>query len=374
MPLRPAPILSLEFLKWALTLILCGATAGGTVAQQSTSRYLRPAKAKDGNWGFVDRTGRFRIAPTFAGAFEFSDNVAVVWTFDGYTKKLGIVSPQGKYTTLPPYDYDLSFYDGFARIQALANGNWVYGYIDRSGAQVIKPRFVYAGDFAEGLAWAAIEKDRQYLYGFIDKHGKFVIPPTYSSQPGNFRDGLARVTGEFGIGFIDRSGRYVIPPTNDNAGAGFSEGLVAVIPPGDAARGLLLDRAGHTLLDIPFWNQRTRRQLDLHRNGWEVVTQFSEGLAPVQVLNRIGFIDKAGKLVIQAYFREVHPFSEGLAAVKVISSDGEYVWGYIAHDGEFVIQPQYKTAFDFRGGLAEILDAKGNRLLIDQAGRKIASR
>ena len=53
-----------------------------------------------------------------------------------------------------------------------------------------------------------------------------------------------------------------------------------------------------------------------------------------------GYIDKQGKIVLRAQFAGAHPFSEGLAAVKI---DGK--WGFINKSGEVVIPPKFGRAF-----------------------------
>lgn len=104
-----------------------------------------------------------------------------------------------------------------------------------------------------------------------------------------------------------------------------------------------------------------------------------------------GFIDGCGQVVIQPAFDMALPFSEGLAAVAVVTdgtagreftwrfvqASGDVAfpqsftgtrigtfregrapilingkWGYINNNGQFVIQPQYDTADDFSEGLA----------------------
>jgi WG containing repeat len=60
---------------------------------------------------------------------------------------------------------------------------------------------------------------------------------------------------------------------------------------------------------------------------FEFAGSFSQGLARVQLRNRIGYIDKTGKLVISPQFDDAGSFSEGLATIY---SNGK--WGYISRD------------------------------------------
>lgn len=78
-----------------------------------------------------------------------------------------------------------------------------------------------------------------------------------------------------------------------------------------------------------------------------------------------GYIDAAGKLVIEPQFAEAAYFQEGKAYVK----DTTGLCGYINSDGTYAIEPRYASATDFGDGLAWVaepdsalktIDAKGN--------------
>lgn len=70
--------------------------------------------------------------------------------------------------------------------------------------------------------------------------------------------------------------------------------------------------------------------------------------------NRYGYIDNSGKIVIKSKFRSASNFREGLAAVRV---NGLY--GYIDTYGKFVIKPHFDYAEDFSSGMARVyIDGK----------------
>src|SRR5690349_20692199 len=71
-------------------------------------------------------------------------------------------------------------------------------------------------------------------------------------------------------------------------------------------------------------------------------------LYPVVVGDRWGFIDKGGKMVINAQFERAGSFSEGLAEVRL----GR--WGYVDGSGKIVINPQFDRASPFSDGLAAV--------------------
>lgn len=333
---------------------------------------LHPVADAEGKWGFIDRAGRFRIPPRYNGAGQFSEGVAYVWFWEGDRRRDGIVDADGNFTALPAVnDYEFVFHDGLARFQTPPGQERKYGYMDKTGRVVIEPQFYNSGHFSEGLAWVAALVERKWLYGFIDKTGKVVIPTQFTDQPGDFVEGLARVAGKSNYGFIDRAGRFQIPEHFQQLDGFFSEGLLAAALGGDPPRGVYLRRDGTVAFEIPLWQERTARQRSLYTFGVPLRRPFSEGLAPVVSFNKVGFIDKTGKVVIEPLFRETKGFSEGLAAVKIIGSDGQYVWGYIDRAGKFAIAPQFRDAQPFAGGLAQVSTLDGRRRLIDRNGKFI---
>jgi sensor histidine kinase regulating citrate/malate metabolism len=54
-------------------------------------------------------------------------------------------------------------------------------------------------------------------------------------------------------------------------------------------------------------------------------------------------------VAIKCQFATVSAFKEGLAAVN---SAGE--WGYIDKAGQLVIKPEFNSAYEFSGGIAEV--------------------
>jgi len=77
---------------------------------------------------------------------------------------------------------------------------------------------------------------------------------------------------------------------------------------------------------------------------------FSEGLAPVRLAEQWGYIDEAGKYVINPQFQDAREFSDGLARVRLGDE-----WGYIDKEGKYAVNPQFAEAADFSEGLARVL-------------------
>ena len=76
---------------------------------------------------------------------------------------------------------------------------------------------------------------------------------------------------------------------------------------------------------------------------------FRDGLAPVKLNGKYGFIDKTGSEVIPLIYEGASTFSEGLAVVK---TNGKY--GFIDKKGKLVIPAKFEDAGRFFEGLALI--------------------
>ena len=86
---------------------------------------------------------------------------------------------------------------------------------------------------------------------------------------------------------------------------------------------------------------------------FEHANYFHEGLAAVELGEVWGFINARGEMVIKPQYHSVNSFSEGLAAVNT----GDYSdskWGFIDKTGKMVIKPQYDEAGNFSGNLAAV--------------------
>lgn len=170
------------------------------------------------------------------------------------------------------------------------------------------------------------------LYQYIDTEGKIVINPQFSFAT-IFRDGLAlvRTSGEDQkYGFISEDGKYVISPKYIDATI-FNENVAWVVlknsPP------TLIDNKGKTLLSLESANR---------------VKMFKDGMAAFSIIeNNIekwGFVNKEGKIVISPQFSIVDLFSEGKCAV--VNSDGK--WGFIDKEGKLIINYQFDNAKRFK--------------------------
>ena len=76
---------------WLVVVCLIPCAAQERRAKNHTG--LHPVADADGKWGFIDRTGRFAIAPRFNEAHPFAGGLAQVTTTDG---KKQLIDESGK--------------------------------------------------------------------------------------------------------------------------------------------------------------------------------------------------------------------------------------------------------------------------------------
>ena len=204
------------------------------------------------------------------------------------------------------------------------NGKW--GYINFKGEYVINPQFDYADPFSEGLAKIQISDGK---IGYIDNAGKYVISANYI-QGTAFCEGLAFVVSEGGYPTcIDKNGNTQFVLKDAEVVGAFSEGL-AIFMNMDNKIGFV-DKTGKIIINAQF------------NDG----NNFKSNFASIEMDKKWGFIDKKGTYVINPQFDYADTFSEGLASVKQGNK-----WGYIDIKGVYTINPQFDYTYDFNEGLA----------------------
>lgn len=278
-------------------------------------------KEDEGKWGYIDRTGKFAIAPRFDGhpkgyVSSFSEGLAWIKVSGRY----GFIDRAGEFVVAPTFLYAEDFSDGMALVvvdgpcshfgksvcgepQVLgdsATPNVASGckvtFVDRNGS-LLEARFDAAKNFSEGLA--PFMKGGKW--GYTDKSGRVRIEPRFDDA-WPFSGGLARVMrGEF-YGYVDTRGRVVIP-ARFRAADDFSEGLAAVSESGHEKNDsyFYIDRDGAAAIPGPF----------------HVASHFFKGLAHVELKpsvkedagirwsrRRFAYIDAKGKTVFAYEYEE----------------------------------------------------------------------
>lgn len=198
------------------------------------------------------------------------------------------------------------------------------GFVDDAGEWVIRPRFDHVGPFSEGLA---VAKGGNGRYGYIDDSGSFVIAPGYYDAFA-FSEGFGDVrttntsweTPPNQVNFIGSDGQILELPTGVRYRVvrEFNDGVASVEMLGGVS---FIDREGRTLFGTPYEDQSSPADTDPYF--------FSEGKSCVPMEHKtehtafglpiervfFGYADRNGEAVIPPVFRSCGTFSEGLAPV-----------------------------------------------------------
>lgn len=227
-------------------------------------------------------------------------------------------------------------------IQVKRAGSDFWKYADLKGNLIIDKEYPLADAFStEGIAIVAYPKKNNYH--LINLKGQeieteikdFYLKNVLGFGIQGFTDGLLPVSVEKKWGCLNTSGKLVIPLKYDNVSY-FDNGY------------------GVSHIENNFFVlNRKGKETPVKIADLKDVKRFSENLAPYVTLAGLqGFIDTTAAIVIPAKFMDVGDFCGGLAFAKNI--DG--LIGYINHKGEWVIEPQFKSAKDFDpvGGIARV--------------------
>lgn len=177
---------------------------------------------ENGQYGFIDSTGKVVIAPRFKAVGTFSEGLAAAREGGYY----GYIDTKGDWKIPPQYDYATEFTEGFA----IAFKNGKPFYINHNGqvpfvidkAEQLKP-------FKNGFATVGIKEN----VGLINKKGQSLLEPIYANIY-DFRNGLFRVLsndfkqGVATVGIIDTVGYWLVPLYKYRAIQPFSEGFAKV--------------------------------------------------------------------------------------------------------------------------------------------------
>lgn len=299
--------------------------------------------------------------------------------------------------------------------------NGLCGAVNRDGSIAVAPRFDFVDDFHEGRAVVRLRG----LYGYVDLEGRVIVEPQYALA-GRYRLGLAEVDVGGKSALIDLAGKEVLAPrfagaipfTKTVFWVNDGERDLGRLRPGreelhNAVRSLLnignpfranakwglIDASGSWIRDPEFsdiwgfdpdnpelmWARAGRLWGLIRPDGtWMLDPAFtirhelSDGLAQVWQDNKVGFIDRTGRMVIPPKFEPLgtHSFEGGMPAPAKL---GGWV-GLIDRSGNWVLEPAYSSIFPYsaegasnpglfrgfvakRGPIEDILDRTGKVLI-----------
>ena len=236
------------------------------------SEGLAPVR-KDKMWGYLDESGKMKIAAQYDDASYFDNGHAVVRQGDTYMvidsegntvtppapvlkmkdihsgmipfytaeKKEGFVNTKGEIAIAAQYDR-VGYFNG--DLAWARNNNDKIGYLNKAGAWVIEPQFDAVKDFPEGEPLARVKLNDNWTY--VNRSGEIVNLNVEDQN--DFSNGVAYGKKGDLVGFYDASGTWVIQPQFD-AVRDFKNGYAAARK-GDLWG--LIDKTGAWVLEPQF--------------------------------------------------------------------------------------------------------------------------
>jgi hypothetical protein len=323
----------------ALLMVSTGIVGCGTTGDDSVEGGVYPVPTNRG-YAFMDSTGRIIIKPIFDKA-EMDTILGLTMVASGEWH--GLVDFQGRIvvpaTQSSPMTPFLAFQYGLAPFETDSG----MGYITRDGVVAIEPEYATAMLFSGGLAAVA---NMEKKFGYINTSGEVVIPFEYDDTY-QYRFGLAGVEINHKWGVIDSTNRMVIDP--QYKGASHFGPDVARFRVRGSGWGLV-DTTGNVLLEP----------------GCERIEKPVDGLARYSQNHIWGLLNIAGEVVATPQFKTLKLAPSGVSWGQ--TTDG--LWGAMARDGSWIIEPQYESAFLMLGAPV-IVKKNGKTGLVRLDGTKI---
>lgn len=202
----------------------------------------------------------------------------------------------------------------------------------------------------------AMYKDKAY-WGFMNIEGEKIITPKYTLCK-NFRGGMAKVGKTY---FINKKAEKFKPEVRILDAEQFSEGILAVKV---VNRWGFMNTSGKLIVEAKYKTvtefnggyaiAATKKEvfiIDKNGNETKIISpkkidgfkHFSEGLAPIEIDEKYGYVNEKGLLIIPPQYIAVGYFSMGMAWVRTLNGK----IGYIDKQGNWLIEPTLFAAKEF---------------------------
>jgi hypothetical protein len=319
-------------------------------------------------WFYIDKSGKSIIKPKkFDDYGDFKDGLAVVSTAGKY----GYIDKTGKLAIPLRFGFARPFHEGRAIVGFGPGGATELGVIDRSGNFIINPHLYRISNFSDGVALVNYEV-RRYFGDFssaIDIHGKKPFHTDFFSIQ-SFNNGhaaaLLEQNGRWGL--LKRDGSWAVKPRFNSLHSpkeglsvfgecnGETEIYTTATPP-ECKYGYI-DLTGSVKITPQFRYaqgfQESRALVSFNLPARE------RRIFIPQLGVTFGYIDNAGKLVIDSIYFEAHDFSGGVAAIReTLTSGNGGNWGFIDRDGKPLTAFIFDRAFSVADGLAAVRTKSG---------------
>lgn len=355
------------------------------------------------SFGFIDTAGKVVIQPQFPFTGLFQEGFAIVlkdtaildsarYYFintkgdSAFKSPLYYLSPQPLHTHAmfkeKSKDYspiaflssminEFSFSSGLALFYDKSSNR--YGYVDKAGKMVIKPQFTNASKFYKGYAVVETVRDssneENSHVGLVDSTGKILFSGKYYYLT-RFNNDLIIGTVAIKKGsdyhftsvLLNKNGNTInaIYPGGPYCIFGDFSGAYAVgyDPSWGLNKGpgyFIIDSIGQLLKETVSGQDLYAEDVVINTGKYFWIKQ-SGSYSWFTLSSDASLVSSDTRLydTIKAGFNP-----EGIACVKYPDSKGKLKYGYINTYGDFIIDPKYTDASDFRGPLAYATIKKG---------------
>jgi hypothetical protein len=298
---------------------------------------IAPAEDKNGLMGAIDKNGRWVISPQYRDLSDFIDGLSSFT--DKQSGNTGYINTKGKVIIKPIYKSGTAFTEKRAMVCLDGNSTGISmqcGFIDEKGQAISKMEYSSYSSlpYSEGYAMVCKGINKAMRCGFLNYDGSIATPiayPAVQDENGLWSSPLSSFSGGYSIfgGYWDKGGfqkwgllnkkfKYQIEPifTKEISKYGFS--------PYDFDAGVQWQTIGRT-------KDNPGRTAAVDKNGnvlfysnYDEVQSFTNGISPVRIGNKWGFVNQKNQLVIKPQYDDTRGYSEGLAAVRING-----YWGYI---------------------------------------------
>ncbi|MBX2841975.1 MAG: WG repeat-containing protein [Flammeovirgaceae bacterium] len=385
---------------------------------------------QNGKWGLISKSGKILLAPNIDADFleDFNNGIAEI-KYDRFVeqtgigpvtryKRVGYIKRDGQILIEPEYDKIIGFEEIWVKKQGIATliKNGKIGFVNYKGEIALPAKYNEVARFDtiwrnnDGISRAKIDEK----YGFVDHHGEEIVPVEYDFidtafvQAWKDNTGYALAIKNGKTGYIDYKGDVVLPFQYDELSAisknvviarkeekwgvlnlntekvlDFDYDGIRYLP--DSENQILeIYKKDSVIHEINADGQILATHSELKNRESSGAGKFTkspklvyksdfdiEGFAIVEKGGKLAMADGKGNLITKYKYKEINPFSNDLALVRMDDKDrAKQLYGFINKKGEEVINPKFKLAKDFNDEKAPVLQ-RSTWGYIDKAGKII---
>ena len=281
----------------------------------------------------------------------------------------GYVDDSGKVVIPPQFDTAGKFVEARARVSVGGQ----YGIIDNSGVFVVPPDYQAVSDFWNGLA--QLHKDGVTTlvdhdgYEIFRAEGEIIIP----TDANHFLIGRRRYESSvLGLGFRNGLKEYGLVNFLNQYWSMFDRSTGRKSEPVVSDVRFLSDQP-----NSPFWQKLDGEYFLTNTDGSRLTEgldyggYLSNGTIPIRRDDWSALINLQGEVVQEKLFEEADFFYDDRWTTFRKNLDGVDRFGYIDQSGEIVIPAQFEKAGQFEGDVAKVT-LNGWDIQIDRAGKPVA--